>query len=697
MRRHPIVIALATVVALIAAVLIFAVVYDFKDVFGRRASAALGRPVTVGSAHLRLFPLRVVLHDLNIPADKPNGEPMMNAGVIDATIAFWPLLSGKYIFRHLDVEHAHMLAVRSADGTSNWSGVGAQNNARQKPKDQAATPALPEIKDLVLDDTHIHYRDAQSKTDLKLDLETRDPGDGGERPLAINGKGSYAGAPTTLALTGGSILTLRDADKPYPLDAKFTSGDTTIAAKGTITDPVHATGLDVTLSVKGKDASDLYRIGGIAIPPTPPYEITGKLDHQGERWIFKNLAWKMGSSDLSGELAWNVSNAKPRLEGKLHAHVIDMDDLAGFIGAAPGKATTPDDVKVAAAEREKKLRAANAPPPPPAPKVQTDKNGKLKPAKQSDADLTPSQTDVADKLVIPDETIDFTKINAMNAEVSLNADKIVDFGIPADRMSVDLSLEDGVLKLKPLTLGVEQGHIDFTVTMTAAKPPVHTDLVIAIDHYPIRRLVGTASESLAKNNTTFGTIGGRVELHGDGDSMHRILAKSNGTVGLISEGGEMSTLLVDLAGLQLAKALGIVLTKDKPTDISCMATDFRVQEGVMTTQVLVIDTDEGIITGKGGINLGTEMINMRIYPKPKKPSIGALRVPLQVSGSFANPSVGPEAGALTLKAGAAVALGVLLTPLGSLLATIETGGGKDANCAALFRQVHEDVHNPPKH
>src|SRR5438132_10937607 len=102
MRRHFFAVAAAVVAGLCLGVLIFIVVFDFKGVFQRRASAALGRTVTVASARIHLFPLRVVLRDLDIPGDR-GAEAMMTADTIDATIAFWPLFSHRMVFSHLVV------------------------------------------------------------------------------------------------------------------------------------------------------------------------------------------------------------------------------------------------------------------------------------------------------------------------------------------------------------------------------------------------------------------------------------------------------------------------------------------------------------------------------------------------------------------------------------------------------------------
>lgn len=107
----------------------------------------------------------------------------------------------------------------------------------------------------------------------------------------------------------------------------------------------------------------------------------------------------------------------------------------------------------------------------------------------------------------------------------------------------------------------------------------------------------------------------------------------------------------------------------------------------MTTDAFVVDTVDTILHGEGAVDLGRELIDMKIRPKPKDVSLVTLRSPILARGTFAQPAIGPDVGKAAVKAGLATALGVLLTPLASLLVTLDLGGGKDANCSALFQDV----------
>src|SRR5205807_469752 len=76
-------------------------------------------------------------------------------------------------------------------------------------------------------------------------------------------------------------------------------------------------------------------------------------------------------------------------------------------------------------------------------------------------------------------------------------------------------------------------------------------------------------------------------------------------------------------------------------------------------------------------------------------SIGVFRAPLKVTGTFASPDVMPDPAVVGAKAAASVALGIVATPLGALIPTIELGLGKDSDCNGLIQQAKQAVPAPP--
>jgi uncharacterized protein involved in outer membrane biogenesis len=124
----------------------------------------------------------------------------------------------------------------------------------------------------------------------------------------------------------------------------------------------------------------------------------------------------------------------------------------------------------------------------------------------------------------------------------------------------------------------------------------------------------------------------------------------------------------------------------KDTTIRCGVASFDVEDGKMTAQSLVIDTDPVLITGLGAIDLGSETLDLRFEGRPKHPRL-RVRAPLLVRDTLAHPSFSIDAKKPAVQAGAAIALGVLLTPVAAMLAFVDPGLTKDADCTALLAQA----------
>ena len=103
----------------------------------------------------------------------------------------------------------------------------------------------------------------------------------------------------------------------------------------------------------------------------------------------------------------------------------------------------------------------------------------------------------------------------------------------------------------------------------------------------------------------------------------------------------------------------------------------------MTARALAFDTTDTIIVGEGTIDLGEEQLDLLLRPRPKDRSILALRTPLSIGGSFADPSFRPDLARLGVRGAIAIALGSI-TPPAALLATLELGGGEDSGCGGPY-------------
>jgi hypothetical protein len=105
---------------------------------------------------------------------------------------------------------------------------------------------------------------------------------------------------------------------------------------------------------------------------------------------------------------------------------------------------------------------------------------------------------------------------------------------------------------------------------------------------------------------------------------------------------------------------------------------FDIKKGIADSQAFVFNTQAGILTAEGKINLGTEQINFLLVPKPKYPSL-SLSTKLRVSGTVMEPKVRPDTVSL-LTEGAKLFSTLAVGPVGLLAPFVHLGANKKHPC-----------------
>jgi len=246
-----------------------------------------------------------------------------------------------------------------------------------------------------------------------------------------------------------------------------------------------------------------------------------------------------------------------------------------------------------------------------------------------------------------------------------------------------LNLNDGVLRFAPAAFGVANGRMEIYSTFDGSKRPSKVKIDARLRHLDLKRFLGDSSFA----QKTLSPIGGRIVLAGTGESFRELMATASGNTFLAMSGGQISELLVRLAGLDVARALGVVVRGDKPIPVRCALLNLQAQNGQMGVQTLVFDTANSVVSGEGNIDLRDEKVNIVVLPVPKGFSPLSLRSYIRVTGGFKDISVFPD----PIKTGTDSLFQKLFNVLTMLVMTPlqprDLGQGKDVDCDALIAQV----------
>jgi uncharacterized protein involved in outer membrane biogenesis len=578
----------------------------------------------------------------DIVLDNPDwaktGPHMAEIGQLTFSLSPLPLLAHRIVIPSLELDTPSIALERKPDGDNNWTFKSSGPSAWQL-----------ELQKLALAKGTVRLLDPISKLNIKADIDSLPAASAEGYGIGWKVGGTFNKAAVSGSGKAGAVLSLQNSTTPYPLQASVNIGKTAIAIQGTLTKPSDLAALDLRLKLSGASMSNLYPLTGIVLPATPPFategRLVGKLNSAGGDWTYDKFSGRVGSSDLSGTLEYIAQKPRSLLKGSLLSNQLKLQDLAPLIGA--------------------------------------DSNASK--ANRGDGVAQPSNK------VLPVEQFDTARWGSIDADVKFTGRKIIrDKDLPIQDLVADVHLKDSVLSLTPLNFGVAGGNLVSNIKLDGSNKLIKAEMKISARHLKIKQLFPT----LASAQASLGEIPGDASLSAVGNSVASLLASSNGELKTLINQGTISKFLLEAAGLNIGNVVISKLFGDKQVKLNCLASDFAVTNGVMDARTFVMDTDDAIINVEGQVNLAQESLALTINPKTKGLRIFSLRSPLHVTGSFKNPDVGVDKGVLALKAGGAIALGVL-APVAAVLPLINISPDQQSDCAGLLALAKEKPVAPP--
>lgn len=532
-----------------------------------------------------------------------------------------------------DAVDAHL--VRLASGAASW-----QLGAAERPAIPASPAQLPTFDRLVLRSGDVVFRDEVLDMALKAHI-AQDPSPTARLPWSAEAKGHYHQAPVTLkAQAAADLPLLLKTGAPAaltPLALNGQLGKTHVVFDGAVGALWDGEGVKGRLQMSGDSLQTSAAPLGVVLPDTPPYKIDARIAREGATWSVVTDTATVGRSALAADMQYRTDTQPPQLTGRLGGKRLALADLAPAIGA----------------------------------------------------DRPPSISN----RVLPDERFDLPALDRMDANVLIDL-PLLDFGTPAltpmQALKAHLVLAKGQLKLSDLSARVAGGRLSGATAFNPQGKAPHwsADLKFAgvnLDGW-IQGLKkdGQAPNDKARSYMT-GTLNATVALEGEGRSVAEILGSANGRLRARVAHGELSQLVTEAAGLDVAQALGMLIKGDEPLKLNCAQIDAVVVDGVVKSRHAVLDNADSTLRVQGGASFKTEALRLRVVSEPKDFSPLSLRSPITVSGQLGQPVVGIEAKGLLARVAGAVLLSAVAPPA-ALLAFIDTGASDDPTpCAPAVR------------
>ena len=605
----------------------------FQSIVGRLTE----RTVTVrGDFQLYFAPFRIKFLAEGITVSNPawaTRPNLFSADRIDARIAPLSLLFGKRRFHSLDLVNGAIDLEWTPDHRANTWTFGSKKGSG-KPLE------FPRIDVATVRGTTVRYLDPRMRVvaDLQVDdIRSADARIG--RAVGVRGTGRIRDTPFRVVaqLLSPDATANRGQNK---LVARAWAANNVIDVSGTLPSIADIENVPLQTRARGRDMSELLAIIGVAIPETRTYRMRAQLVKSGEVYRFTRIVGVAGATDLAGRLT--ITNGQRiHLDSMLSTKRLDIIDAAPFIGFNPDIVAAKGAVAAAAA------------------------------------------TGAAPMRIMPDAEFPVKTMQLFDADLKWTIRQVRSRNLPISNIDMTLDLERGRLALSPITFAMARGNVAADWIIDTRPRPSAVSYDIRLAPTPMGRLL--AGYGVAEAGTT-GTIKGRIELKGRGDTIHDSLSTAGGRIAFVMPNGTLWTRNVQLAEIDIGTFVQKMF-EDKlkePVQLNCGLVGFTVRNGVAAADPILLDTRKNVILGRGGFSFRTEAVDLAVRADGKKFSLFSGQSPVGIGGYFAAPKLNVISPELVGRAGTGLGLALLATPPAAVLAFIDVGDAKSAACGPVL-------------
>ena len=418
-------------------------------------------------------------------------------------------------------------------------------------------------------------------------------------------------------LTGSAkALALQEAQA----EARLRSLNLTL--NGALDDLLAMSGLNFNVRCSGGELSDIGPWVGVSLPELGRFDVKGHLTGSATMLAIDSLSAIVDQSDLNGSVRVEFRK-RPKITAVLESALIDMTPFM--------KMEKVEDKKIA------------------------EKTG-------------------SDRGVFSDEPLPFDKLEAVDADITLDAQNI-------RARSAKWEFGRFVIKLHDANLRIERLEADYKGTKVSGSgfvhpgspPQVATKLLVQGFDF------GAFLREIQVSRKAKGYLDIAVDVSSKGNSVKTLMENLDGTVGAVMGQGRLTKYLDWLARDLTQKVIPFWGQNEKAGIIDCGAVQFDIKNGLAKSHGFVLNTPVSVLSGKGTINLATEQIQFLLKPAPKHLSLFSLATKLRVTGTIQNPEVRPDYTSLASK-GARALSAFVVGPVGLLGPFVRLGAKKKHSC-----------------
>jgi len=377
---------------------------------------------------------------------------------------------------------------------------------------------------------------------------------------------------------------------PFILDININSTDAQASVKGEINQPINFKGLNIKINIEAETLSSFSWLADLNFPPVGPVALGARLSDQKNGYKLDDFSADIGGSNVSGPVEIITTKTQPMVTAKLTASDFDTADFKDNVN---GDMT------------------------------QNSEEGSQDQAKQDDPFP-----------IFSSKALPLGALKHVDADISLSAKNSTMFAIPVHNLNLKLLLENGLLKIRPITAELANGSFRADLVINASSQTAKMTANFLADQVELGELLKALS---GKAHLDGGKTDVEIAINGQGRTMKELVSTLNGHVSSVTGKGQINYDL-SLAGENLIfnifKKMNPFKEKQETTTLDCMVARFDIEDGIATIDKgLAYESESLKILGNGTIDLNSEKINILLSSKSTVARF------LQVKGSLGKPEV----------------------------------------------------------
>ena len=392
--------------------------------------------------------------------------------------------------------------------------------------------------------------------------------------------GELRGVPLLAQAELPSLLDLAQPDYVFPARMRVEAAGARLDLLPRLKLPIrHALG-DVGFELTGERLADLGPLLDVSLPPFGPYAVEGKLVRRSEGYDVR-YDLRVRDSRLTGTTRLERRNGKPFLVAALEAPRIQLADFrAGDWSPVEAGSGAPTAARGSLARAEPLL-----------------------------------SHDV---------------LNRFDGEVGVQVGEVLSGDDSLGRGNLEATLRDGRLVLGPLDLDLPAGRVGLTLAVEPKPEQVEASLRARLDRFDY----GILARRLDPRSRQRGLISLDAELRATGPDLSSLSPDANGWIEIAARPERMAAGALELWATNILRAMLRLVSPFSQPQVNCLVGAFDVEEGLLESRLLLVDTTSMQILGGGHADFGTGAVRFEFRPRPKRSDVLSLAVPVVAQGTL---------------------------------------------------------------